>query len=517
MTESLVVFRCDASPAIGAGHVMRCLTLADALARNGRRCVFLCRALPGRLGAMIAERGHELRLLPGDGDAAFDADADARLCSDVMCGIEAAWLVVDHYGIDARWEPAVRRSGCRVMAIDDLADRAHDCDLLLDQNLGRRAADYDALVPKACRRLVGPSFALLRPQFSARRAESLAGREGRPMRRLLIAMGGADGVNASEAVLDALAGLPLPSGIRATLVLGSGAPWLEQVRARAAKMPWPVAVETDVDDMAELMADADLCIGAAGGGAWERCCMGLPTLLLVLADNQAASASALATEGAAMLLGDFRQEGWRKELVAVLHRLSTDTDCRRAMVDAASRVTDGRGVARVARAMLSAELAVRAATPEDAEAIWEWRHAGGASRFYRDPRPTPLGEHLDWFARALRDPRRLLLVVSRPSGPSGPFAHVRLDRAEQFSTEAEVAICLSQAARGRGLAAPALDLALEHAAAGGICRFTATVHEDNAGSGKLFSGLGFVQDGRDGPFLHFSREASAEAGQGPGE
>ena len=513
MAEGRIVFRCDASPAMGAGHVMRCLTLADALAGNGRRCIFLCRALPGRLGAMVVERGHELRLLPGDGEGVFDADADARLCSDAMRGIDAAWLVVDHYGIDAGWERSLRPAGCRVLAIDDLADRPHDCDLLLDQNLGRRAADYDALLPAPCRRLVGPSFALLRPQFAARRAESLAGRAGRPMRHLLIAMGGTDGVNASEAVLDALAGLALPAGIRATVVLGSGAPWLERVRARAAEMRWPVAVETDVDGMAELMAGADLCIGAAGGSAWERCCLGLPSLLLVLADNQAASAAALDAEGAAVLLGDFRQESWRKRLADALARLS-DADCRRAMVDAASRVADGRGAARVARAMLGAELTVRAATPGDAEAIWEWRHAGGASRFYRDPRPTPLAEHLAWFARALGDPRRLLLVVT---GPSGPFAHVRLDRAAGSPAEAEVAVCLSQAARGRGLSVPALGLALEHAAASGVRRFTAVVHEDNAGSVKLFSALGFVQDGRDGPFLHFARDAAAGAGQGPGD
>lgn len=469
--------------------------------------VFLSRSLPGQLGSLINDRGHELRVLSGklaDGDV-FDWKADAQLTADTLCEFRANWLVVDHYSIDAGWERAVRPAGCKVLVIDDLVDRLHDCDVLLDQNLGRSGSEYQMLVPVECSLLAGPRFALLRPQFSEQRPNSLRDRRDRPFEHLLVAMGGTDGSNATEAILDALKELPLPSKFRVTVVLGSGAPWLEKVRAVAATMPWPVSVEADVKDMAGLLAGADIAVGAGGGSALERCCLGLPSLLLIIADNQNYPAAALDKSGAAILLGDLRKDGWRQKLAEALVELSRPAE-RLAMSETASGLADGCGADRVVRAMLGLDLTVRAATLEDAEAIWRWRHAGDAVRFYADPRPTPLAEHMTWFVRALHDCRRLLLVVS---GPSGPFAHVRFDRKTEAAGEAEVAICLAETARGKGLSSVALEKAIEYAVSSGVHHFTAIVHEDNIGSIKLFSALDFAEDGKEGPFVKFSRAPMA--------
>lgn len=304
-----IAFRTDASLQIGTGHVMRCLTLADALRERGAECLFICRPHPGNLLTQIAERGHQAVALPAltaDTKAALtDPPHAAWLGTDWMndaddtrqaLGNERVdWLVVDHYALDRRWEHALRPNCQRLMVIDDLADRPHDCDLLLDQNLGRAAEDYNSLLPGNATMLIGPRYALLRPEFAQLRAESLARRANPQLRHLLITMGGVDKDNATGRVLDALQACPLPRDLRITVVMGPHAPWLQQVQTQAAQMPRPTQVLVGVNDMARLMADSDLAIGAAGSTAWERCCLGLPTVQLVLAENQNEAASALSS------------------------------------------------------------------------------------------------------------------------------------------------------------------------------------------------------------------------------
>lgn len=311
-----VAFRADASVEIGTGHVMRCLTLADALRDEGAQCLFLCRPHEGHLLDLIADRRHEAIALPRHGTVTpadpnapahadwlgADWETDAEDCRKALAGREADWLIVDHYALDHRWEKAMRQICHHLLVVDDLADRAHDCDILLDQNLGRRAADYRNLLPQGAQTLIGPRYALLRPEFSALREESLARRKHARLRHLLITMGGVDKDNATGAVLDALKGCDLPRELQIAVVMGPYAPWLAQVRAQAATMPRPTQVLSGVRDMARLMVEADLAIGAAGSTSWERCCLGLPTIQLVLADNQALIADALEQASAAVTL-----------------------------------------------------------------------------------------------------------------------------------------------------------------------------------------------------------------------
>jgi UDP-2,4-diacetamido-2,4,6-trideoxy-beta-L-altropyranose hydrolase len=195
--------------------------------------------------------------------------------------------VVDHYALDRRWEQALRPHTRRLMAIDDLADRPHDCDLLLDQNLGRQAEDYGGLLSSHAQAMIGPGYALLRPEFAQWREYSLQRRTQPQLKNLLITMGGVDQTNATGQVLEALSQYELPIDLRITVVMGSSAPWRAQVNAQAAAMPRPTQVLSGVSNMAQLMAESDLCIGAAGSTSWERCCLGLPALQLVLAANQA--------------------------------------------------------------------------------------------------------------------------------------------------------------------------------------------------------------------------------------
>lgn len=359
-----VIFRADASLDIGTGHVMRCLTLADALTLQGAKCGFICADVPGNLAAVIRARGHDVHLLPApatekpaatiygthDGWLATSWQDDAQRVQEVLTGNRPDWLILDHYALDRRWERTLRSFCGKLLVIDDLADRPHECDLLLDQSPGRRIADYDGLAGGPCRLVVGPAYALLRPEFKALRTVSLKRRVSASLGRLLVTMGGVDAPNATATALNILKNTSLPGELRIDVAMNAQAPWLELVRALARAMPWPTEVHVNPPSMAKLMADSDLAIGAAGTTALERCCLGLPTLQVVLATNQEKGAYALSQAGAALTLGQACDVPGR---LPELFAKAMEHGKLAEMSLAARAVCDGEGTARVINAMVS--------------------------------------------------------------------------------------------------------------------------------------------------------------------
>lgn len=356
-TPPQIVFRTDASVQIGTGHVMRCLTLADALREGGAECTFICRPHTGHLQTLIAERGHAIRCLPllaenVAEDAGIGGHAhwlgtgwqqDAVETQAILGALRPDWLIADHYALDRRWESTMRATCGRLMVMDDLADRRHDCDLLLDPSLGRTASDYAGLVPDTAKLLLGPQFALLRPEFARLRAQSLARRTQPALQHLLITMGGVDKDNVTGSVLDVLDACDLPADLRITVVMGPHAPALADVQAHAARMRYPTEVRVGVKDMAQLMAESDLAIGAAGGTSWERCCLGLPSIILILAENQVAIASGLQEARAALaMLTPSQVAQWLQR-----HIHGTITQALIELSSYAACITDGQGSTRV--------------------------------------------------------------------------------------------------------------------------------------------------------------------------
>ncbi|MEO4046302.1 UDP-2,4-diacetamido-2,4,6-trideoxy-beta-L-altropyranose hydrolase [Pseudomonas sp. CAU 1711] len=361
-----VVFRADASLQMGSGHLMRCVTLADALKQKGAECHFLCREHPGHLIEVVRGKGHAVHALPCVPNSPIDSDGpahaawlgttqeqDAQACLPILQALQPDWLIVDHYALDIRWERHLRPFCQRLMVIDDLADRAHQCDLLLDQNLGRQATDYAGLVSKECAVLVGPQYALLRPEFAALREYSLERRRQPKLRSLLITMGGVDQPNATGKVLAALKRSALPDDIRLDVVMGAKAPWLEEVKGISRDMPWPTEVLVNVTDMAQRMADCDLAIGAAGSTSWERCCMGVPALMAVLAENQAAIGCALQRAGAAILIGAPDEPGFEERCLVALSELLQIDGRLCAMSQATASITNGAGCAEITERLLN--------------------------------------------------------------------------------------------------------------------------------------------------------------------
>ena len=493
-----IAFRADASLEIGTGHVMRCLTLARALRGAGAVCRFVTRALPGHMGELIADEGFGVTLLPApQGVAPQGPPAHAHWAgvgwmqdaaeTRAALGDAPDWLVMDHYAFDARWQGAARPAGTRLMVIDDLADRPHDCDLLLDQNLGHAAGDYDGLTPDSCTRLIGPHYALLRPEFAERRAAALAARTGRGLTRLMISMGGIDAVDATSTVLAALRDGPLPTSLRISVIMGARAPALEKVRALAQTMPRPTEVAVDVDDMDARMAAADLAIGAGGGTTWERCALGLPSVIVETAANQAGIAAALARAGAGLAPGALHAPGFARALGAALTEAS-DPARLAAMSQAAAAICDGDGAGRVLARLARASVSFRAATRADSRRVWEWRRAVDRA-FARAGEDTPYAAHDAWFRHALDAPGRTIRIAVQGHLPCG---YLRLDRTGD--TRARVSLCLSPEARGQGLGHRLLAEADRLAAAHGIVRIEAEIHPRNAASRRVFERAGYVQD-----------------------
>lgn len=339
----LTLFRTDASHSLGAGHVMRCLTLADALAEQGAECRFICRDQAGHLGKLIAERGHGLHLLPGQ---AMASDASQSLA--IASGLRPDWLVVDHYALDRHWESAMRPHSRRLLVIDDLADRPHACDLLLDQNLHPLPhTRYAGKVDAECPMLLGPHYALLRPEFASARG-ALRQSDG-TVRRIFVCFGGSDPFNHSTLTLTALQSIDRPE-IAADIVAGPLVPFLAALQAACDARP-NTTLHIAPGNMASLMASADLAIGAGGSMNWERCCLGLPSIVLAIADNQRSGLDAL--ESAGCLFGWRHGEAASSEDIAKLlrHALSSPERLMKMRQNALTLV-DADGARRVADAML---------------------------------------------------------------------------------------------------------------------------------------------------------------------
>lgn len=336
MTGRVCVIRADASAAIGTGHVVRCRTLAAALAARGWRICFAAREVAG-LDATLREIG-EVVTIP----ATLDPLDEPRWLAERVPNDVAA-CVTDSYAIGADWQASARAWARLIVAIDDIAEGPQDVDLLVNQNLGRSAAEYAGLVSVGVELLVGPRYALLRPEFAAA-GRRLAPRTGQ-VHRALVFMGGSDApdVTARAAVACVRAGLA------ADVVVGPAYPRLASLRRWAKEQPL-ITLHHDVAYMADLMIAADVAIGAGGSASWERCSLGLPSVLVVLAENQVAITDALVAGGCAISLG-WHDQVDADAVLEVVTALRSRPDTVREMSAATRRVTDGGGTERVVDAI----------------------------------------------------------------------------------------------------------------------------------------------------------------------
>ena len=508
----LILIRADASLSIGSGHVMRCRTLARELQNRGATITFLCRSQPADLIALL-EQDFPVLALPElplvfheglEGRNLYGAwlgcsqDQDAADCLQALrqAGIRRAdGLVVDHYGLDAQWQAQLLAGLAKpkLLVIDDLADRQHLADLLLDQNFfGKESVDrYRSLVPTACRQLLGPHYALLSPEYAQLHPLVPARSE---LRRVLVFFGGVDPNNLTGRTLEALQA-PELAELAVDVVLGSYSPHRQAVAELAKRHPH-TTLHRALPSLAGLITRADLAIGAGGATTWERACLGLPTLVVTIADNQLPSAEALDEAGKVQLLGrtaTVNTEQIRLALLAALQQHWPRTS--------GQELTDGWGAGRVATAMLNPQrppLELRPAMSTDEALLLRWANDPQVRTNSYSPKPIAQADHHCWFQAGLTDPNRLHLIAKDPTGC--PLGQIRFDRQPNgpphLSKEALIDVSLDHCARSLGLASDLVHMGLQAMEKrwGSGTEAVAEVLAGNAASQATFSKAGFRID-----------------------
>ncbi|TRZ68761.1 MAG: UDP-2,4-diacetamido-2,4,6-trideoxy-beta-L-altropyranose hydrolase [Comamonadaceae bacterium] len=493
-----VVFRVDASNLIGTGHVMRCRTLGSALQLRGAHIRFITRKHSGHLAEVLARDGFQVELLPEPAGAGCEAgyagwlgvsqEEDARQTIAALKGLVCDLLVVDHYALDSVWESLLSPHASKIMVIDDLANRAHACDLLLDQNYSLSGPDRDQpWVPATCQLLLGPRYALLRPEYAQIR-ESMAPRTG-SVQRVLIYMGGSDSANITWMVLRALSSSRLQH-LAVDVVIGPNFVFQIEITEMVKARPRTQAYGQQ-PHLAGLMATADIVVGAGGATTWERLCLGVPSLVVSIADNQVPACEALASSGLIRYLG--RAENVNAELIeeALVQELSSVVDpCARQMKGHA--VVDGMGTCRVLEAVRptrASELEIRAARATDVMTYFNWVNDPMVRASALQSSPIDFASHVRWFAQRLADPGCSLLVMEADGLPLGQV------RFEWQGGNTTIDYSLDELVRGRGWGRRLIELGVQSLTRGGRDHrdIRAVVKSENVASRRTFASLGFTE------------------------
>ena len=497
-----IAFRTDASKQIGTGHFMRCLTLADQLKKQGAVISFLSRNLPIHLNDMLAEK--DMKYISLDDDVPDLVDElshsawlgvsqiqDSQATIKALSGQDWNWLVVDHYSLDARWENALRSSVKKIMVIDDIADRQHNCDILLDQNYyADMQTRYKGKVPAHCQLLLGPRYALLRDEFRALR-QKIQVRSGK-VKKVLVFFGGVDPENYTIKAIEALS--EINAGLKVDVVVGAQHPFKEQIKSACIDNGYICHVQTPY--MGKLISDADLAIGAGGTATWERCCLGLPTITLCVAENQHKQISDAAEAG--VLFAPVFTKDLVGSIRLHINSLLSNPALIRIFSNTSMNFVDVNGVLSISRALkfnqgYHNEIEVRRASISDGNKVWPWRNNKATRKYSLDKSELIFDEHIKWWKKSILDSKRLLLLGILNNTE---FGLVRFDFLG--TTEAVTSIYLNPLKVGRGLGRRLLIKGISWLKDNypELKTVSAKIVSENTASIKLFQSVGFYETNR---------------------
>jgi len=504
-----VAIRSDASEQIGPGHIIRCLILGRALQERGAKVSFVCREHTGNLVDMISGEGFEvfkLRFDQGaDENSAFKKqesenqhnhaswlgvkqETDARQTVHVLQNESLwDWLIVDHYALDAKWETALRIMANKVMVIDDLADRKHDCDLLVDQNYFEKPGDrYQELLPGHCDLLLGPKYALIRP--SILQAQKFCKMRGNGIARALVYFGDYDPENLTGLVIEAFKS-PELRHLFVEVILGPNNPHLKKIEKQVRERTG-TRLHIQPEGFTELVLRSDLFIGAGGVNTWERLCLGLPSLVISFWQKQGCFIGDLYKTGYVRLL-DIKDRndgpGLLESLKSAIEQFKNN-----ALFSNSPNLVDGFGVLRVLEKLMPApqeSLGLRAAGFKDSELFYFWVNdlAGQENAFQDNALTCP--EHVRWFNEKIASKNVNMWMLETSSGL--PVGQIRFDVQDGV---ADINYSVDPLVRGRGWGKTLLKLGLkefkeihQHGECGARIKLT------NAPSIKCFQKIGFIR------------------------
>ncbi len=512
-----VAIRVDASTRMGTGHVMRCLTLATKLKEHGANVIFLSKKHQGNLNQLITQKGFELfelsapiQNIENETDEKLwlgcNFQDDANECLQAFKSLTIVLLIVDHYSLDAHWQRLIKAklSLTKIMVIDDLANRSHDCDFLLDQTLGRKKSDYEKLVPNYCQLLLGADFIMLRDEFLQNRATAKNTRNSRikasGIENILITMGGTDPDNIAEKLLNWLIKFQHDSQtsnkIQVTLVANQASAFIKNLEEISANHDW-ITIVINPESMAKLMLATDIAIGSSGATAWERCCLGLPSLSIISAENQKFVSENLTRAGAIINLSHFSKLTYTKFSESLTRITSIIT--YQQMVEQSFACCDGLGLTKVADVLLvilSSNVCLVKASYDDCQSLFDWQSNSDIRKYFHNSEPVKWQQHCDWLTDTLANNSKHLYMIKRYDSDEQKLQSVgvlRLDALQsskyEIDADWEVSIIISPKHQGKSIADKAIRQIPESFKEQGII---AEVHSDNIASHKLFSRAGFI-------------------------
>ena len=468
-----ITIRADASVQIGTGHVMRCLALAQAWRRTGGSVVFASSETTDALEARLVGEGFQstrLAVIPGTTE-------DARTTAELARHQNASWVVADGYHFGLEFQQVIKAAGLRLLLLDDYGHaEEYVADLILNQNLAVDASLYAKRTPHT-RLLLGTRYALLREEFLSWRDWK---REIPPVaRKVLVTLGGSDPDNVTGKVIQALADVP---DLEVIVVVGGSNPHLEDIKFKIQNSKFKIIL--NATNMPELMAWADVAIAAGGSTSWELAIMGLPSLVLVLAENQRGIAKALEAANAACY-------STTERLSADMQGLLNNRELRCALSQRGRQMVDGYGTNRVTACLITSGLELRRLQAADCRTIWDWANEPMARAASINTAPITWDVHQAWFSARLNSPDcRFYLAINRDKTLVG---QIRFDIG---GVTAVVSVSLAKEARGHGYGVGLIRLGVEHCFADSeIEIIRAYIKPDNEASARAFMKAGFNDDG----------------------
>ncbi len=472
-SNACIVFRVDGNADLGLGHIMRCLTLANVFNRSGYEILFICCKESKKACQYIEDSQFKIEYILQDGTAEYDANQ----CLNIFKNINVYMLVVDHYQLDSRWESLVWTREMKLMVIDDLADRHHVCNVLLDSSYGREKNEYRILTNPECQYLLASDYCLLREEFSNLTEQTRLKRDKTTeISNILLNFGATDHKQLSVKTVNILQQNKFSGKVN--ILISSTCKWLEELKTACEKSN-KISLHIDAKNVAQLMLNADLAIGSVGTSSWERCCLGLPTIGVVVANNQMNIASQLDQLGVMDLTTI-------DELNGLLVGYLTNFNLKKwqQMSHKAFLVCDGLGAQRVKNAVLvdHPEIVLRPMDIQDESILFSWQCESGNRKYSGVDQAPNIDEHKAWYANSLSDHSRRMWLLMFDGQKCG---YVRLDA--QHNSE-EVSVLISQKYRKLGLAHGAINKLKQ------LCLFgvlNAQVSPENSASVSLFKKLDF--------------------------
>ncbi len=485
--QKLLTIRADAGVAMGTGHVMRMIALAQAWREDGGEAVFLCAEITPVLEERVRAEGFSLEKLAVVPGGKEDLEATCSAVSRHGGKSSPVTVALDGYQFGSDFQRGVKATGRRLLLVDDYghADFYH-ADLVLNQNICAQAQLY-ASRGDATKLLLGPEYALLRREFL--QFQSGAGDIPERAARLLVTLGGADGDNVTKKVIDALAG----SGLEVKVAVGGSNPHLASLRQavdEASREDTKIGLVIDSREMPQLMAWADFAVAAAGSTSWELAFSGLPTLFLILADNQAGNAWEMEHRGFGLCLGEHSQFDEQRFRDSVFS-LAANRRMRAGFVSRGRELVDGRGARRVASLLASEdEIHLRPLSKEDFRLIWDWANDPVTIANSFESAAIPWEQHREWCEDKMNNPRcSFWIACSRNLGQLGV---VRFD---QKDGEATISVSLGPHARGRGYGRKIIRLACDQLfQSSEVNLVRALIKPANRASIRVFERAGFRRD-----------------------